>query len=202
MKKVAIYVRVSTRDKGQDTENQVGQLKRFCAQRKFEIVEIYSDNESGKNGRRERKAFDQMFRDAGLGKFDVLIFWSLDRFTREGTLKTLMYLEKLDEYNVRFMSYTQEYLNTDNDMVRGIVIPMLSYFAKLETKMISERTKAGLERARTNGKQLGRLSMKDLGIDKKIVCLQSAGKTDTEIMAELNVSRNTVKKYKVKDEDK
>ena len=201
MKKVAIYVRVSTRDKGQDTENQVGQLKRFCSQRKFEIVEIYSDNESGQKGRRERKAFDQMFKDARMGRFNILVFWALDRFTREGTLKTLTYLQQLNDCGVRFMSCQEEFLNTDNDMVRGILIPLMSYFAKLEAKKISERTKAGLERAKSNGIKLGPKSMADLGIDKKIVYLQNAGKTDTEIMAELNVSRNTVKKYKVKDED-
>jgi DNA invertase Pin-like site-specific DNA recombinase len=201
MKKVAIYVRVSTRDKGQDVENQVGQLKKFCHDGSFEIVEIYSDNESGQKGRRERKAFDQMFKDARLRKFNILLFWALDRFTREGTLKTLHYLELLDSYGIKLISFTEDFFNTDNDIYRGIIIPIMAYFAKLEAKKISERTKAGLERAKSKGIKLGAKSMSDLGIDKKIVYLQSSGRSDTEIMNELKISRNTVKKYKVKDED-
>lgn len=233
MKKVDIYVRVSTRDKGQDTENQVGQLKSHANKGVFQLRQIHSDNESGQKGRLERKAFDQMLKDAKMRKFDVLMFWSLDRFSREGTLKTLHYLQLLDDYGVKFISHTEEYLNTDSDLVRGIIIPMMSYFAKLEVKKISERTTAGLEnklliadpgkyefcenceyilnckkkfkyckkQKRTDKKRIGKQSMADLGIDRKIVYLQNADKTDTEIMTELNISRNTVKKYKVKDED-
>jgi DNA invertase Pin-like site-specific DNA recombinase len=199
MKKVAIYVRVSTKDKGQDVENQVSQLKRFCSSRGWDIYEIYSDNESGQKGRRERKSFDRMFNAARLGEFDILLFWALDRFSREGTLKTISYLQLLDEYKIRFVSYTEEFLNTNNDLVQSILIPLLSYFAQLEAKKISERTKAGMERARKNGKRLGREALSSTGVDKKIIDLQQQGYTDTQIMKELKISRNTVKKYKQKE---
>jgi DNA invertase Pin-like site-specific DNA recombinase len=198
MKKVAIYVRVSTKDKGQDVENQVSQLKRFCSSRGWDIYEIFSDNESGQKGRRERKSFDRMFNAARLGEFDILLFWALDRFSREGTLKTISYLQLLDEYKIRFVSYTEEFLNTNNDLVQSILIPLLSYFAQLEAKKISERTKAGMERARKNGKRLGREALSSTGVDKKIINLQQQGYTDTQIMKELKISRNTVKKYKQK----
>jgi len=196
MKKAAIYVRVSTNDKGQDVNNQIIKLKEYSQNRGWQVYSVYSDNESGKKGRRERQAFNRLFTDAHKRKFDIVLFWALDRFSREGTFKTMAYLNQLDSAGIRFVSYTEEYLNTDNELVATILISIMSTFAKLEAQKISERTKAGLDRARKQGKKLGRRSFVEQGIDTKIKALSAQGLSDTEIMKELKISRNTVKKYK------
>jgi len=146
--KVAIYSRVSTKDKGHDTENQIIHLRNYCDAKGYELVHIYEGYESGSIGRKERAEFDKMFRDARRKKFSMLLFWSIDRFSREGVFKTMMYLKQLDEYGIKFHSYTEEYLTTDNELVSNILLTVMSYFANLDREKISERTKAGLERAR------------------------------------------------------
>ena len=114
--KVAIYSRVSTKDKGQDTQNQIIQLKKFCKSNNYQIYKIYEDHESGSKGRKERASFDMLFKEARQRKFQLLIFWSIDRFSREGIFKTMMYFKQLDEYGIKFHSYTEEYLTTDNEL--------------------------------------------------------------------------------------
>ena len=154
----ALYCRVSTSDKGQDAENQLGPLRAFCERQGYEVAGEYVDYESGRKGRRERAAFARLFEDAAARRFDLVLFWSLDRFSREGIRKTILYLQQLDGFGVRFKSYTEAYLDTDNELVSHILLGVLSYFAELEARKISERTKAGLVRARAHGKQLGRPS--------------------------------------------
>ena len=159
--KAALYLRVSDPDKGQTTDNQLAQLREWCEHKGHEITEGYRDDESGRRGRAERSGFDRMFRDVHRGRFGLVVFWALDRFSREGTAQTINYLRTLDEYGVRFHSYTEEYLATDNDLVRDILLNVLSHFARLESERISERTKAGMERARRQGVTLGRPSKMD-----------------------------------------
>ncbi len=96
-----------------------------------------------------------MFRDASRRKFDVLPFESLDRLSREGALETLQHLNRLTGYGVQWRSLTDQYLDSTG-MFRDAVISILAVVAKQERVRLSERTKAGLERARKQGKVLGR----------------------------------------------
>jgi DNA invertase Pin-like site-specific DNA recombinase len=89
-------------------------------------------------------------------QFDVLVFWSLDRLSREGIVKTLGYLEHLRAWGIGWRSDTQPLLDTGNEMANGIVLSVLAAVAKQERIMISERTKTGLVRARRAGKKIGR----------------------------------------------
>jgi DNA invertase Pin-like site-specific DNA recombinase len=89
-------------------------------------------------------------------QFDMLVFWSLDRLSREGIVTTLGYLEQLRSWGIGWRSYTQPFLDTGNEMVSGIVLSVLAAGARQERVTISERTKAGLVRARRAGKTLGR----------------------------------------------
>jgi DNA invertase Pin-like site-specific DNA recombinase len=190
----AIYLRVSTTGKGQDPENQLLQLREFCVKQAWQIHKIYVDYESGKKGRRERGQFGQLFKDASQRRFDVVLFWSLDRFTREGIQKTIYYLQQLDTYGIRFKSYTETMLDTDNELVAHILIGVLSYLAKQEAVRISERTKAGLERVRSQGTTLGRPD----GFEQwreKLVEMKEAGYSQGKISRETNLSYNTVKAY-------
>jgi len=91
--KVAIYARVSTDDKGQDPLNQLLELREFNARQGWNIVREFTDEATAKNG--DRTGFKQMWADVAKHRFDLLLFWSLDRLTREGTYKTLTYLRRL-----------------------------------------------------------------------------------------------------------
>ena len=88
---VAIYARVSTKEK-QEVENQLHELRTWCKRMGYNVYREYIDKESGVKGRGERKAFTEMFADASQRKFDLVIFWALDRFTREGLAKTISFL--------------------------------------------------------------------------------------------------------------
>src|ERR1035441_7662261 len=85
--RTALYARVSTKDGRQDTENQLRQLRDFAASQKWTIVHEYVDKASGK--RSDREQFQKMFAGASRREFDILLFWSLDRLSREGTVETL-----------------------------------------------------------------------------------------------------------------
>ena len=151
--RVAIYARVSTRDKGQDTENQLLQVRQLCAAQGWPIVHEYVDHESG--GKADRSQFQTMLRDAAMRQFDQVMFWALDRFSREGTLATLKCLKVLESYEVRWRSFTEPWIDSAGPF-REVIISLLASLAKQERLRISERVRAGLERARKEGKQLGR----------------------------------------------
>jgi DNA invertase Pin-like site-specific DNA recombinase len=157
--RIAIYARVSTDDKGQDPENQLRQLRQWCASAGHELVHEYVDHESGRKGTKDRKQFAALFEDAHKRKFDCVLFWALDRFTREGMVPTIMHLQRLASYGVGFHSYTEPHLATDNELVRNILLALLASLAKVEAQKISERTRAGMARAKAQGKRIGRPSI-------------------------------------------
>ncbi len=191
--RVALYYRVSRED--QHPENQLLQLRQFCERWDGHVlVAEYVDKESGRKGRRERKDFDRMFADAAGRRFDVLLIWALDRFSREGIRKTLAYLERLDQCGVAFKSYTEPFLDTDNELLAHIVLAVTSYYAQLEAVRISDRTKAGLERARAAGKVIGRPE----GFDRWRPVLEkmsAEGYGKKRMARETGLSYTTVKKY-------
>jgi DNA invertase Pin-like site-specific DNA recombinase len=151
---IAIYGRVST--KKQDEMNQLLQLREFVrTQAGWTLEKEYIDRVSG-TGEKERPQFQEMLSDASRRKFDLLLFWSLDRLSREGIVKTIGYLEQLRGWGVGWRSYTQPFLDTGNEMVSTIVLSVLAAVAKQERVVISERTRAGLQRALKAGRRLGR----------------------------------------------
>jgi DNA invertase Pin-like site-specific DNA recombinase len=148
----------------------------------------------GRKGTDGRKQFAVLFDDAHKRKFDCVLFWALDRFTREGMKPTIMYLQRLAAYGVRFHSYTEPHLATDDELVRDILLALLASLAKQEAKKISERTKAGLARARAQGKRLGRPTISD-NLQKKIAKRIAAGATPYRVAKELGIDRHTAAKY-------
>jgi DNA invertase Pin-like site-specific DNA recombinase len=148
-----IYSRVSTSK--QDAENQLTQLRAFADVQGWSLAPetIYVDQVTGKHS--SRPEFQRMFQDASQRKFDVLLFWSLDRLSREGALETLQHLNRLTGYGVQWRSLTEQYLDSTG-IFREAVISILAVIAKQERVRLSERTRAGLERARQQGKLLGR----------------------------------------------
>jgi DNA invertase Pin-like site-specific DNA recombinase len=155
--KCAIYARVSS-DK-QETLNQRAQLKKFCLQQGWLVVAEYIDHETGSVP--SRVEFQKMLLHASQRKFDVLLFWALDRLTREGTLATLQYLERLTSYQVGYKSFTEPYLDSCGTF-KDVVISLLATMAKQERIRMGERVRAGLQHARKQGKRLGRPPLRQL----------------------------------------
>jgi DNA invertase Pin-like site-specific DNA recombinase len=186
--KVAIYARVSTKDKGQDTENQLAQLREFATKQGWEITREYIDHETG--AKSDREEFQAMFTDASKRKFDVLLFWALDRFSREGVLETLQHLDRLTAYGVAYRSFTEQYFDSCG-IFKDAVISIVATVAKQERVRLSARTRAGLAIARSKGRRLGRPRLKVHS--SEIARLRSSGLSLRAIGRELGISEGSVR---------
>lgn len=151
--KVAIYVRVSTEK--QDLNNQLDVLREYANKEGWEIWEEYCDVISGKEDK--RPYWNLMFEHASRKLFDIVLFWSLDRFSRSGTLYTLQKLKQLENLNIDWVSYQEQYIRSTGPF-KDAVISIMATVAKLERERLSERTKAGMKNAKNVGKR---------GADKK-----------------------------------
>ena len=185
--RTALYARVSTRDKGQDTENQLAQLREFARTQGWTIVGEYTDRVTGKHSDRER--FQKLFQDASQRKFDTVLFWSLDRFSREGVLETLNHLQRLSSYGVGYRSFTEQYLDSCG-IFKDAVLSILATIAKQERIRLSERTIAGLEKARKQGRVGGRPRV--VVNRAKVVEMDADGMTMREIADDLGISAASV----------
>lgn len=151
MKKVAVYARISTADKHQDLETQLFPLREFVTARGWQMHEIYTDVMSG--SKESRPSLDKLMQDARRRKFDVVLVYRFDRFARS-TKQLINSLELFSSLGIDFASY-QEAVDTSTPAGKAM-FTMISAFAELERSIIVERVRSGLERARAQGKQLGR----------------------------------------------
>ncbi|MGH9716777.1 MAG: recombinase family protein [Candidatus Acidiferrales bacterium] len=182
--RVAIYSRVSTDT--QDAENQSVQLREFAARQGWQLVAEYRDIESG--AKADRPEFKRMLDDASRRKFDLLLFWALDRLSREGVLQTLTYLNRLENYGIGFRSYTEQFFDSCGPF-KDAVISIMATLAKQERIKRSERTKAALARIKASGKRLGRPRVTlDLA---KIAALREAGASYKAIARKLGIGVGT-----------
>ncbi len=150
---VSAYLRVSTKDKGQDPYNQAPSIKQLAERRGWTISTEYVDYDTG--GKSSRSQFQAMMEDARQGKISLLIFWSLDRFSREGIGETLSHLKRLSSYGVDFLSVQEPMLETVGP-TKELLIAILAYFAAFERERHRERVRAGIERAKALGIKFGR----------------------------------------------
>jgi len=195
--RVGIYSRVSTGD--QDSTNQLNQLREFVQRQNWDLVTEYVDQGvSGTKSGNLRPEFARMMKDASQKKFDLLLFWSLDRLSREGVSQTLDYLNRLSSWGIGFRSFTEQYLDSCG-IFKDAVLAILACVAKQERIRISERTKAGLERAKRNGKKLGR----PLGhrnpenpLAGKIRELRAAGVSVRAVARQLGISNGLAAKFR------
>lgn len=187
--RVAIYCRVSTQGKGQDTANQLRQLKAFAAKQEWTVVNVYEEHVSGRKGERDREVFRQVFADAGKRKWDCLLFWSLDRLTRQGAFATMKYLSRLSELGIGYRSFTEEYVSTLG-VFGDVIVSLLATLAKQEAIRVSERTKAGLERARSQGRVGGR--PRTSVTREQVMRLHQAGNSLNVIAAKLGCGKSTI----------
>lgn len=152
--RIAIYARVSKDDGTQDPQNQINPLREYAKALGDEITAEYIDQASGSNGDREQ--FQKMLADANTRKFDLLLVWSLDRISREGISNTLGYIERLKKNGIALKSLQESWLDTRDEGLGQLMLAIFSWVAQQERKRIIERTKAGITKAKANGKKLGR----------------------------------------------
>ena len=187
--KVALYLRISKESSCLDNQRIV--LQEFCKKMDYEIVEIYEDIISGASPKRPE--FNRMLSDASKHKFSLLLFYSLDRFSRSGTRDTIRYLQMLDDYNVMYKSFSEQYIDSSG-IFKDVIIALLATLAKQERIRISERVHAGLTRARQQGRVGGRPSL-DISSVQKIKQMKLAGKSVTDISKTMKISRGSVYQY-------
>ena len=187
-KKVVIYTRVSTLD--QTIDDQLLELRDHCLKMGWEIVREYSDEGlSGTLSRGKRPALNGLIKDAYRKRFDSVICWDISRIGR--SMKELvLFLSDMKDKGVGICSVRQGF-NPSTSMGE-MMFQFVGILSSWEREMIRDRTLAGLERAKSEGKTLGRRKVTNDMMTAKIIQLRTAKKTIREIASEVGVSRGTV----------
>jgi putative DNA-invertase from lambdoid prophage Rac len=175
----ALYLRVSTSE--QTVENQLPDLQRLVEARGLRVVETFSENVSAV---KQRPAFDALMKAAHRGRIKILLVWSLDRLHRSmvGAIQAVL---ELDRLGVQVVSVREPWLDTSGP-VRSLLVAIFGWVAEQERARISDRTKAGLERARRRGVRLGR---REVPFDlERALALRASGASFRAVASELGVS--------------
>jgi DNA invertase Pin-like site-specific DNA recombinase len=182
-KRAAIYARVSTGD--QHLETQLLDLREMAKQRGYEVAHEYTDVISG--ARAKRPCLDQLLADARRHRFDIVLVAAFDRVARS-VRHFLEVLDELAHLGIEFVSL-RENIDTGGPLGRAIVV-IVGAIAELERSLITERVKAGMRRARLEGRRIGRAP---LNIDRvAVVADRLAGMSLTGVAKKYHVSRATV----------
>ena len=188
VRRVAIYTRVSTLD--QTIDNQLIELRDHCSKMGWEIVKEYADEGlSGTLSRDKRPALNSLIKDAYRKKFDSVVCWDISRLGRS-MKELILFLSDMKDKGVGICSVRQGF-DTSTSMGE-IMFQFVGILSSWEREMIRERTLAGLERARREGKTLGRRKVTNDTMTAKIIELRSAKKSIRAIASEVGVSRGTV----------
>jgi DNA invertase Pin-like site-specific DNA recombinase len=185
-KRVALYVRVSTKD--QSVDMQLNDLERYVNERAFNVFKVYRDD--GISGTKDnRPGLNQLMDDARKRKFDVVLVWRFDRFARS-TKHLVTALYDFRNLNIDFISY-QENIDTSSPLGEAI-FTIISAMSKLERDIIAERVKGGLRKAKANGVRLGR-PQSDANTDK-VFEYRNQNKSIREIANVMKLSRGKVER--------
>ena len=185
MKRAVLYMRVSSVD--QHPETQVHDLRQMAAQRGYQIVREYTDRISGVKAR--RPGLGELMLDARRGRFDVVLVWACDRIARSSR----HFLEILDEFNrlnIEFVSF-RESIDTSGPLGRAIVV-IIGAIAELERNLIIERVRAGMRRAKLEGRRIGR---QPIAVDREAICCdRRSGLSLRQIARSHRISTATVRR--------
>jgi DNA invertase Pin-like site-specific DNA recombinase len=184
--RAAIYMRVSTLD--QNPTTQLLDLQHLASQRGFEVVKTFTDH--GVSGTKSRRpGLDEMLRDARRHQFDLVLVWAADRLAR--SVKHFVdILAELDHLKIGFVS-CREQIDTSGPLGKAIMI-IVAAIAELERSLIVERVKAGLRRARLEGRRLGR---KPLDLDRNaIIGDRAKGMSFRQVAKTHQISTATVRR--------
>ena len=191
-KRVALYARVSTLDKGQDPETQLVQLREYAKARNFEVITEFIDYASGTS--EDRTQYKLMMAAAKKRKIDVVLVWRYDRFARS-TQALVNALKEFQSLGIDFISYQE---NIDTTTPTGeLIFHVMASLAQFESSLISQRVKAGMARAKAQGKRIARPPIaKEL--QAKIIELQREGLSMNKISKTLGIAYGTVYNYRSK----
>jgi DNA invertase Pin-like site-specific DNA recombinase len=183
MKRLALYLRVSTVD--QHPETQLHDLRSLAAQRGFEIVQEYTDTISG--AKAKRPGLDQLLSDARRGKFEVVMVWAFDRLARS-VRHLLEVLDELNHLQIEFVSF-RENIDTGGPLGRALIV-IIGAIAELERNLIIERVRAGMRRAKLEGRRIGR---PPLNVDRNALVRDRArGQSLKQLAKGYGISRASV----------
>ena len=185
MKRAVLYMRVSSLD--QHPETQLHDLRHLAAQRGYQIVQDYTDRISGVKAK--RPGLGDLMRDARRGRFDVVLVWACDRIARS-TRHLLETIDELNHLNVEFVSF-RESIDTAGPLGRAIIV-IIGAIAELERNLIVERVRAGMRRAKLEGRHIGR---RPVEVDREaILCDRRRGESLRQIARYHKVSTATVRR--------
>ena len=187
-KKVGIYTRVSTLD--QTIDNQLIELRDHCSKMGWEVVKEYADEGlSGTLSRDKRPALNSLIKDAYRKRFDSVVCWDISRIGRS-MKELILFLSDMKDRGIGICSVRQGF-DTSTSMGE-IMFQFVGILSSWERSMIRERTLAGLERAKSQGKTLGRRKVTNDTMTAKIIELRNDKKSIRQIASEVGVSRGTV----------
>jgi DNA invertase Pin-like site-specific DNA recombinase len=192
IKRIALYARVSTLDKGQDPETQLHQLREYAQRRYFEIIGEFIDYASGSN--QDRTQYKLMMEAVKKRKIDVVLVWRYDRFARS-TQALVNALKEYQSLGIDFISYQE---NIDTTTPTGeLIFHVMASLAQFESSLISQRVKAGMARAKAQGKQISRPKLPQTKL-QEILKLQETGLSMNQISIRSGVAYGTVYNYLAK----
>ena len=189
MKRVALYARVSTLDKGQDPETQLIQLRQYAQNRNFKVIGEFIDYASGTT--QDRIQYKLMMEAAKKRKIDVVLVWRYDRFARS-TQALVNALKEFQSSGIDFISFQE---NIDTTSPTGeLVFHVMASLAQFESSLISQRVKAGMARAKAQGKQISRPQL-PIEQQRRIFKMRKQGFSINKISKQLGIAYGTVYNY-------
>lgn len=189
--RVGLYARVSTADGRQFTENQITEMRRYAERHEWYVFDEYTDRVTGSRGVEARDELARLMRDAEKKRFDIVLVFALDRFTREGVLKAFEHVERLTTAGVQFRSVTEEHFQTSGP-AGELFMAVAAWMAKQEREQLRNRIRAGMERARAAGQRFGRPPMSINTV--KVMDLLQDGLSLRKIGLEMKTSTSTIER--------
>lgn len=188
-KRVVIYARVSTLDKGQNPETQLLPLRAYCQLRGFELVEEFVDYASGKTEKRPQ--YNEMMNWAKKRQMDIVLVWRYDRFARS-THALVNALKQFQSLGIDFISFQE---NVDTTTPQGeLIFSIMASLAQFEAALISQRVKAGMARAKAKGKRISRPKLSK-SKQQQIKNLYKQGVSINKIHQQLGIAYGTAWNY-------
>ena len=188
-KRVALYARVSTTDKGQDPETQLLALRAYAARRGLVPSGEYIDYASGT--RDDRPQYQALLAAARKRQIDVVLVWRYDRFARS-TQALVHALHEFHSLGVDFISYQE---NIDTTTPQGeLIFTVMASLAQFERALISERVNAGMARAKAQGKRISRARIA-AEVQTQITALYAEGFSSHQISKQLGIGYGTAWNY-------
>lgn len=189
MLRIGLYARISTNDGRQDAENQLRELRRWAKRLGGKVIAEYVDKISGSKSNRIQ--LNRLLKDAHHRKIDTVLVWSLDRLSREGIGRMAHYIEQFKSCGVELRSLQEPWVSASGP-VSELLVAVFAWVGQFERQRIQQRILAGLKRARSNGKRLGRPEKRiDL---HKARLLRAQGHSLRQIAHILSVPRSTLQR--------